>query len=194
MLASPAHAGWTRIDTEHFVIFVDGADEKDARDYGWRLEVFHAAALQVLGVPDSDARNGHRFEVILVPNAGQLSRVKPNLPARTVGIYLQCRDGAIALASRKAQGGRASVTEEVPNLLTAARNARGPEPTVTEYAALEALVDLEADDSARAIEALRPIASNPHDPKLSIRVRSAIQAIQAGQGVKDVAAILNSRD
>ncbi|HEY9109831.1 MAG TPA: hypothetical protein VIN58_24410 [Roseateles sp.] len=493
-ITSPAHAGWTRIDTEHFAILVDGADKKQARTYGWQLEVFHAAALGALGVPDSDARNVNRFEIILLRDAAQLQRVKPNLSPTTVGVYLQCRDGAIALASRKEQrsiwfdrlaeevlfhevahrlmfkyhgmmyprwfvegfaeymsgthvrsqqgaalmgtapghikdvwqpmgelsfstlladaasditsdqdfyrhswalthymlfdaqrtealtryldkvvlgGNPVQVFESVtgiavrnlkqnidlhintfrsvtsktsapdsdqikveitplvqsqsefiltgaalrlcpsedhgksmledlrrvrqerdrpsrelrmalaraelnwgdaeaakaeldavlsedprsfeahhllgrawmklaglhageerltrlnaarehlfkayalnkldapnhyqialllspdstdPNLLTAARNAHGLEPTVVEYAVLEALVDLEAGDSALAIDALRPIASNPHNPKLSIRVRSAIQAIQAGRGVNDVAAILNSRD
>lgn len=79
------------------------------------------------------------------------------------------------------------------NVLNAAQGARALEPTVSEYAIYEALVDLETGDRGRAVAALLPLTSNPHDPEKAARMRSAIEAIKAGKSKSDVSNVINAK-
>ncbi|HEY9109829.1 MAG TPA: DUF1570 domain-containing protein [Roseateles sp.] len=80
------------------------------------------------------------------------------------------------------------------SLLNAARGARAMEPTVSEYAFFEAQVDLQAGDRVRAVQALRPLASNPHDAKFAARMRATIAAIEADTSVQDINKMLTQGD
>jgi tetratricopeptide (TPR) repeat protein len=80
------------------------------------------------------------------------------------------------------------------SLLNAARGARALEPTVPEYAFFEAQVDLQAGDRERAVRALRPLASNPHDAAFAARMRSVIGAIEAGKSMSDISRMLSKSD
>jgi hypothetical protein len=72
------------------------------------------------------------------------------------------------------------------NALNAARTARMLAPGVGDYAVYEALMDIDANDRDKAVLALMALASNPHDPKQSSRMRKAIEAIQAGKNKSDI--------
>ncbi|HJV60795.1 MAG TPA: tetratricopeptide repeat protein [Albitalea sp.] len=77
-----------------------------------------------------------------------------------------------------------------PNAVNAARAARLLAPAVPDYAVLEAQLDLQLGDRERAIRALGPLASNPHDPGAATRVRQAIGAIRAGRSVAEVESLM----
>lgn len=79
------------------------------------------------------------------------------------------------------------------NVVNAAQGARALEPTVPEYALYEAMIDLDAGDRARAIAALLPMTSNPHDPQWAARMRSAIEAIKAGKSRSDVSNVIDAK-
>jgi hypothetical protein len=78
------------------------------------------------------------------------------------------------------------------NALNAARGARLLVPTIGDYAALEAGLDLAAGDRERAARALMPLASDPHDAERAARVREAIRAIRDGKSAQEVSALMNS--
>ena len=72
------------------------------------------------------------------------------------------------------------------NVLNAAQGARALAPGVGTFATFEALVDLDAGERTRALRALAPLASNPHDPAYAARMRAAMQAIRAGLSRNEV--------
>lgn len=80
------------------------------------------------------------------------------------------------------------------NALNAARVARSLSPAVTDYAVHEAWLDLQAGERERAVAALMPLASNPHDQKQASRMRDAIEAIKAGKGQADVSHAMKGDD
>jgi len=80
------------------------------------------------------------------------------------------------------------------NVVNAARGARALAPNVAAYGFYEAAVDLDAGDRDKAVSALMPLASNPHDPALAARARNAIAAIQAGKSRDDVHRALQGAD
>jgi hypothetical protein len=77
------------------------------------------------------------------------------------------------------------------NALNAARTARMLAPSVGDYAVYEALMDIDANDRDKAVIALIALASNPHDPKQSSRMRKAIAAIRAGKNKSDITRAMN---
>ncbi len=77
-----------------------------------------------------------------------------------------------------------------PSLLNAAQGARALAPGVSEYAHFEAMIDLDAGDHARALRALAPLASDPHNPLYAARVREAMDAIRAGKDRSTVQSLL----
>jgi hypothetical protein len=79
------------------------------------------------------------------------------------------------------------------NVLNAARAAHVLAPAVPDYALFEAQLDLEAGDRDRAVRALGPLASNPHDLQQAARTRLAIAAIQAGKSTAEVFGLLNPK-
>jgi len=80
------------------------------------------------------------------------------------------------------------------NRLNAARGARAMEPTVGDYAAYEAWLDIDAGDRERAAAALAPLASNTHDPQGAARMRRAIEAIRAGKSRPEVTRLMKGQD
>jgi hypothetical protein len=76
------------------------------------------------------------------------------------------------------------------NVLNAARGARALAPAVNAYAVFEARLELAAGDRERAARALGPLASNPHQPERSARMRQAVEAIKAGKPAAEVAALI----
>jgi len=77
------------------------------------------------------------------------------------------------------------------SVVNAARGARALAPGVSDYAIYEAFIDIDANERDKAVQALMPLASNPHDPQQSARVRDAIEAIKAGKGKSDISRALN---
>lgn len=80
------------------------------------------------------------------------------------------------------------------NVLNAARGAHALSPSVSEYALHEARLDLQADARDKAVQALMPLASNPHDAKQAARMRAAIATIRAGAGEAEVERALKGGD
>ncbi len=77
------------------------------------------------------------------------------------------------------------------NVLNAARGAHALAPGIGSYAIREALVDIEADQRDKALQALVPLASSVHDPKRAARMRAAVDAIRAGKSRDEVARTIN---
>ncbi len=80
--------------------------------------------------------------------------------------------------------------ESGATLLNAAQGARHLQPLQPEYVWLDLRVSLAAGQRERAVAALQPLASNPHDPQSGERVRKAIALVQAGAGVEAVLAAI----
>ncbi|WP_439389805.1 hypothetical protein [Ideonella sp. YS5] len=79
------------------------------------------------------------------------------------------------------------------NALNAAQAARLLAPSVPEYALFEARADLEMGDRERAVRALIPLATDPHQPERAERVRHAIEAIQSGKTPDELASTMNPK-
>jgi tetratricopeptide (TPR) repeat protein len=79
-----------------------------------------------------------------------------------------------------------------PNALNAAQGARALAPGVSSYALFEAWLDLEGGQPERALRALAPLASNPHDLKFAAQVREAMAAIRAGKSKVEVQRLLSA--
>jgi tetratricopeptide (TPR) repeat protein len=79
-----------------------------------------------------------------------------------------------------------------PNALNAAQGARALAPGVSSYALFEAWLDLEGGQPERALRALAPLASNPHDLKFAAQVREAMAAIRAGKSKVEVQRLLST--
>jgi len=95
-------------------------------------------------------------------------------------------------ASNLYQLSRASTITNPTNALAAARNAHVLSPGVWDFATWEAWLDLGADDRDRAIQALAPLASNPHGGDTTTRIRNAIDAIRAGKSRDDVQRLMSA--
>lgn len=78
------------------------------------------------------------------------------------------------------------------NVVNAARGAHSLAPGIGSYAIHEALVDLDADERDKALQALAPLASSMHDSKRAARMRAAIDAIRAGKNRVEVEHAINA--
>ncbi len=77
------------------------------------------------------------------------------------------------------------------NVVNAMRGARALEPNVYDYAIGEAFVDVEVGDRDKAVSALAPLASEPHDQAAAAKARTTIEAIKAGKSRAEIAALWN---
>lgn len=95
--ATGASARWLRAETEHFVVYSDGA-EAELRDYAEKLEDFDWT-LRLFHDADSKAQAG-KFEVYLVSGLGELHEVSPQAGDTVAGFYVARPNGIFAIASR----------------------------------------------------------------------------------------------
>jgi hypothetical protein len=77
------------------------------------------------------------------------------------------------------------------NVVNAARGAHSLASGIGSYAIHEVLVDLEADQRDKALQALTPLTSSVHDPKRAARMRAAVEAIRAGKSREEVERAIN---
>lgn len=77
------------------------------------------------------------------------------------------------------------------NVVNAARGAHSLAPGIDSYAIHEALVDLQADQRDRALQALTPLVSNAHDQKRAEQMRAAVAAIRAEKSLAEVERVIN---
>jgi len=77
------------------------------------------------------------------------------------------------------------------NVVNAARGAHTLAPGIGSYAIHEALVDLEAGQPDKALQALTPLTSSAHDPGRAARMRAAVDAIRAGKSRSEVERAIN---
>ena len=75
------------------------------------------------------------------------------------------------------------------NVVNAMRGARALAPNVYDYAIGEAFVDIEVGDRDRAVLALAPLASEPHDQAAAAKARATIEAIKAGKSRAEINAV-----
>lgn len=107
ILALPAQAQWFRADTDHFTIYAEDSAQK-AVEYAQQLERFQALTLTLLGLPEDGARTRRRFEVIVVRDQEQLSKVDSRVHGNMIGYYAQCSEGTMALAALRTRKGESS--------------------------------------------------------------------------------------
>lgn len=95
--AGAAHAAWYKAETDRFVVYGEGREQK-VRDFALKLTTFdHVLRLfhpSTMGrVPDT------KLIVYLVNSRSDLRRVRPALPSEVAGFYLAMNEGVFAVAT-----------------------------------------------------------------------------------------------
>jgi len=90
--------GWSRVETDHFVITTDGP-ARYAESYARQLEAFRYVALMVLGADPAGARSQAKLDIYLLHNQEQMLKLRPNMSDSTAGMYFNCEEGSIAYAT-----------------------------------------------------------------------------------------------
>jgi hypothetical protein len=94
--AAPAHAAWTKAETERFIVYGDVADFI-VKDYAERLSGYDAL-LRFFHPPPPRARP-QKLSVYLVRTRKDLQRVAPGLSPLVVGFYTASPSGVFAVSA-----------------------------------------------------------------------------------------------
>ena len=95
-LAEPAHAGWYRAETDRFVVFGEGREQR-VRDYAIKLTTFDRT-LRLFHPSTLNRVPATKVIVYLVNDQEDLRRVSPGLNRQIGGFYTAMNEGVFAVA------------------------------------------------------------------------------------------------
>jgi hypothetical protein len=91
-------SGWSRVETEHFVLTTDGPQRK-AEAYAWQIEAFRHVGLLMLGVEPAGGRAQSKFDIFLLRRMEEMRKVRPDFSKSVAGVHFSCAEGSLAYAT-----------------------------------------------------------------------------------------------